>query len=209
MVAPTETAPRGGDGLGSVTTVPASVPNSSIREHARGLLEAPDVRRRQLALAFAPSSAASAEVLVGGPSFYPAMLEDIRGATSSVSINQFGFRPGHIGDTFAEALVAKAAEGVPVRLVVDRNGSDPEGSSREFYEQLVAAGIQVCTTRATKLRAADGPLGGGGVGAGTSPRSGTSTIARSPSSTAGSAGSAVPGSKTTSRTDASTTCSSG
>jgi cardiolipin synthase len=140
-----------------------AVTDASIREHARRLLEASPVGRRELALAFAPSSADSAEVLVGGPSFYPAMLEDIRGATSSVNINQFGFRPGRIGDAFAEALVAKAAEGVPVRLVVDRNGSDPEGSSREFYEQLVAAGIQVCTTRATKLRAAVGPLRGGGA----------------------------------------------
>ena len=101
-------------------------------------------------------------MLVGGPSFYPAMLS-IRGATSSVSINQFGFRPGHIGDTFAEALVAKAAEGVPVRLVVDRNGSDPEGSSRSSTSSPSPPRSRASTTRATKLRAADGPLGGGGV----------------------------------------------
>ena len=85
--------------------------------------------RGALRLAFSESSASSAEVLVGGPSFYPPMLDDIRGATSSVHINQFGFRPGRIGDAFAEVLVAKASEGVPVRLVVDRNGSDPERSS--------------------------------------------------------------------------------
>ena len=138
-----------------------TVPNDSIREHAERLVSAP-VDRDALMLAFRESSASSAEVLVGGPSFYPPILEDIRGASSSVHINQFGFRPGRIGDEFADALVTKASEGVPVRLVVDRNGSDPERSSREFYDRLVAAGIQVCVTRATRLRAPAGPLGTGG-----------------------------------------------
>jgi cardiolipin synthase len=87
------------------------------------------------------------------------MLDDIRGASSSVHINQFGFRPGLVGDEFAETLVTKAAEGVPVRLVVDRNGSDPERSTREFYDRLIAAGIQVCSTRATRLRVPVAPLG--------------------------------------------------
>ena len=137
-----------------------TLPNDSIREHAERLVSGP-VDRDALQLAFSESSASSTEVLVGGPSFYPPILEDIRGASSSVHINQFGFRPGRIGDEFADALVAKASEGVPVRLVVDRNGSDPEGASREFYDRLVAAGIQVCVTRATRLRASTGPLGAG------------------------------------------------
>ena len=68
-----------------------------------------------------------------------------------------------MGDRFAAALIAKAQEGVPVRLIVDRQGSDPEGGSREFYERLTEAGIQVCVTRATKLRAPRGPLGAGGA----------------------------------------------
>ena len=68
-----------------------------------------------------------------------------------------------MGDRFADALIAKAQEGVPVRLVVDRQGSDPEGGSREFYERLTGAGIQVCVTRATKLRVPRGPLNAGGA----------------------------------------------
>jgi cardiolipin synthase A/B len=117
------------------------------------------VARNDLALAFDESVASSAEVHVEGANFYPPMLEDIRSATSSVHINQFGFRPGLIGDAFAEALVAKAAERVPVRLVVDKQGSDPEGGSRAFYERLTSAGVQVCVVRATKLRSAHGQLG--------------------------------------------------
>jgi cardiolipin synthase A/B len=100
---------------------------------------------------------------VEGTNFYPPMLEDIASASSSVHINQFGFRPGVVGDAFAEALIAKAAEGVPVRLVVDRQGSDPERSTRAFYDRLTAAGIDVCVVRATKPRATAGPLGGGGA----------------------------------------------
>jgi cardiolipin synthase A/B len=135
----------------------AAVSEHSFKDHARALLEASQVSRGELALAFSESSASSAEVLV--ESFYPPMLDDIRGASSSVHINQFGFRPGLVGDEFAETLVKKAAEGVPVRLVVDRNGSDPERSTREFYDRLIAAGIQVCSTRATRVRAPVAPLG--------------------------------------------------
>ena len=116
-----------------------------------------------LALAFEESSAASVEVLVEGEQFYPPMLADIAAATSSVHINQFGFRPGSIGERFAEALIAKAGEGVPVRLVVDRQGTDPDRASRDFYGRLLAAGIEVGVVRATQPRAPSGLLGAGGA----------------------------------------------
>jgi cardiolipin synthase A/B len=138
---------------------PASnVPNDRIAEHAERLLSAP-VARRDLALGFSESTASSAEVLVEGDSFYPRMLEDIASASSSVHINQFGFRPGIVGDAFADALIGKAAEGVPVRLVVDRQGSDPERGARGLYDRLLAAGIEICVVRATQARAPVGPLG--------------------------------------------------
>jgi cardiolipin synthase A/B len=121
------------------------------------------VDRRALALAFSESSASSAEVLVEGRAFYPRMLEDISAASTSVHVNQFGFRPGVVGDEFADALIAKAAAGVPVRLVVDRQGSDPERSTRELYESLAKAGVEVCVVRATKPRSGTGPLGRNGA----------------------------------------------
>jgi cardiolipin synthase A/B len=140
---------------------PTTVSNDRIREHAGRLAGGP-VALRDLSMAFEESRAASAEVLVEGRTFYPPMLEDIAAATSSVHINQFGFRPGVVGERFAQVLLAKAAEGVPVRLVVDRQGSDPEGGSQELYERLTAAGIDVCVVRATKPRVAEGALGAGG-----------------------------------------------
>jgi cardiolipin synthase len=139
-----------------------TVPDDGIRRHAERLVTEP-VGLGALALAFDESSAASAEVLVEGRNFYPRMLEDIASASSSVHVNQFGFRPGAVGDAFADALMRKAAEGVPVRLVVDRQGSDPERSSRALYDRLAAAGVAVCVVRATKPRVAAGPLGSEGA----------------------------------------------
>jgi cardiolipin synthase A/B len=40
-----------------------------------------------------------------------------------------------------------------VRLVVDKQGSDPDGSSRELYERLVGGGVEVRVVRATQPRA--------------------------------------------------------
>ena len=139
-----------------------AVANERLAERAEELLAGP-VSLEELALAFDESAASSAEVLVEGDSFYPPMLEDIAAASSSIHINQFGFRPGVVGDAFAETLVAKALEGVPVRLVVDRQGSKPEEDSQALYERLAAAGIDVCVVRATKPRAQAGPLGGEGA----------------------------------------------
>ena len=143
------------------TSLGIAVDGDRIHEHAERLLTRP-VALRDLAVRFPESRAASVEVLVEGRSFYPPMLADIRSASSSVHINQFGFRPGGVGEEFADALVERLRDGVPVRLVVDRQGSDPEGGARVFYERLTQAGAEVCVVRATKPRAQRGVLGTGG-----------------------------------------------
>ncbi len=140
-----------------------AVANEHLAAHAARLAAAPRVAQAELALAFDRSSASSVQLHVEGRNFYPPLLADIAGASSSVHINQFGFRPGLVGDRFAEVLVAKAAEGVPVRLIVDRQGTDPERGSKQLYERLTAAGVLVCVNRATQPRAPRGPLGGGGT----------------------------------------------
>ena len=130
---------------------------NEVREHAERLVRS-SLRRSDLALDFEETLASSVEVHVEGRNFYPPMLRDIEAATSSVHVTQFGFRPGLVGDRFADSLVAKAGEGVPVRLVVDRQGSDPDRSSRAFYERLLAAGVRVRVIRATQLRASAQPV---------------------------------------------------
>ena len=119
------------------------------------------VRRADLALAFDETVASTVDLQVEGRNFFPPMLRDIASASSSVHINQFGFRPGAIAEEFAATLLAKASEGVPVRLVVDGQGSDPEGSGRELYERLVAGGVQVRVVRGTQLRAPAQPAATG------------------------------------------------
>ena len=87
-----------------------------------------------LALAFEESTASSTDLLVEGASFFPRMLDDIAAATSSVHVNQFGFKPGTVGDAFAEALAAKAAHGRA--RPVDRRPDAapiPTDSSRRLY----------------------------------------------------------------------------
>jgi hypothetical protein len=71
------------------------------------------------------------------------MVADVESASSSVHINQFGFRPGIVGDVFADALIRKAEEGVPVRLVLDRQGSDPELAGSEVRGIAVHTGARV------------------------------------------------------------------
>src|SRR5918994_6426568 len=109
---------------------------NDVRARAERLLREP-VRLADLALAFDETVASTVDVQVGGRGFFPPMLRDIGSASSSIHINQFGFRPGAIGEQFAAALLAKSADGVSVRLVVDAQGSRPDGSGRQFYERLL------------------------------------------------------------------------
>jgi cardiolipin synthase len=125
---------------------------NDVRAHAERLLREP-VRLADLALAFDDTVASTVDVQVEGRNFFPPMLQDIGSASRSIHINQFGFRPGAIGEQFATALLAKAAEGVSVRLVVDARGSRPDGLGRRFFERLLAGGVEVRVVRAARLRA--------------------------------------------------------
>jgi cardiolipin synthase A/B len=123
---------------------------NDVRAHAERLLREP-VRLADLALAFDETVASTVDVHVEGRNFFPPMLRDIGSASSSIHINQFGFRPGAIGEQFATALLAKVADGVSVRLVVDAQGSRPDGSGRRFYQRLMAGGVEIRVVRAKRL----------------------------------------------------------
>ena len=117
---------------------------NDVRARAEQFVGSP-VHLGDLALVFDETTATTVDVHVGGSNFFPPILADIAAATSSVHINQYGFRPGTIGDAFANALLAKAAEGVAVRVVVDRVGSRPGRGG--FYERLRAGGVEVRVMR--------------------------------------------------------------
>ena len=86
------------------------VDEHGIRGHAERLVAGP-VGIDDLALGFQESRADTTELLVTGSAFYPRMLADIEAAESSIHINQFGFKPGVVGDQFAELLAARPPRG--------------------------------------------------------------------------------------------------
>jgi len=81
------------------------------------------------------------DVLHNGDEFYPVMLEDIGRAQASITIEAYIYWAGEIGRRFAEALAAKAREGIPVKILLDAVGSATIGS--EILETLEKGGCQL------------------------------------------------------------------
>ena len=77
---------------------------------AEPLVRAP-VELGDLALVFEETTAATVDLHVEGRNFFPLILDDIRAATSSVHINQYGFRPGEIGEQFAARAARQGGRG--------------------------------------------------------------------------------------------------
>ena len=156
-------------------------------------------------LDFAWSTAATIEPWVEGASFFPRIFADVEAATSSVHILMFGWREGTVGTRMAELLKRKLAEGVEVRVLVDRFGSRPYGGgARDVHAASPRRARR--SSSATSRRstgAASSPIASGSSGRTAS--SAASTIASCTWSTARSRGPAAPASRITSRTAASTT----
>ena len=86
---------------------------------------------------------------------YPAWLEAIRAAKRTIHFESYIIHPDDIGEQFAEALAAKAGEGVRVRLIYDWMGALGEGSYR-FWKRLKKAGVEVRCFNSPRL---DIPMG--------------------------------------------------
>jgi cardiolipin synthase A/B len=116
------------------------------------------------------------EPLQNGDEIFPAMLEAIASAERSVTFETFIFWEGEVAERFAEALAAKAREGVKVHLLVDALGCDCHfgGAMRkirdskvelEVYHLAKFARVNHRTHR--KILVIDGRVGfTGGVGIG-------------------------------------------
>ena len=121
---------------------------------ARGVVEAAAGRRgerRDLSLDFVPATATRMDLLIDGAQFFPRLLEDVEAATTDVHILIFGFKAGEIGDRFRDALVAKVAAGVGVRIITEAAFSQPGLGSKAFYDSLVAGGVQVVANQGAFL----------------------------------------------------------
>ncbi len=116
---------------------------ATARERAAELLALPEIRRRDEAITFAPTTVASVEILLHGRRYFPRILEDIASASDHIHLLFYAFRPGAIADTFVDALAERAAAGLEVKVAVDAVGSAIDGHSRGLYDRLRAAGAQV------------------------------------------------------------------
>ncbi|MGH7499977.1 MAG: phospholipase D-like domain-containing protein [Gemmatimonadales bacterium] len=80
-------------------------------------------------------------VLIDGPEAYPAMLDIIARATRWIHFENYIIRSDAAGSRFAEALMARAREGVRVRVLYDALGSST--TSRKYWRALRTAGAEV------------------------------------------------------------------
>jgi cardiolipin synthase len=83
--------------------------------------------------------------LLNGDQAFPAMLEAIRAARHSITLEAYIFWPGTVGTTFAEALAERARAGVATHLILDGVGS--QKLDDELIEGMRRAGVQVAQFR--------------------------------------------------------------
>jgi len=81
------------------------------------------------------------KVLKNGNEIFPPMLQAIRQAKKSILFETYVYWSGEIADTFAEALSAKAREGVVTRVLLDAHGSAPMSS--KLIKRMKQAGVKV------------------------------------------------------------------
>jgi len=135
--------------------------------------------QREMSVLLGPSIVPGNQVtaLQNGAEIFPAMLEAIRAAQSSITFETYIYWSGEIGQMFTDALAERAQAGVAVHLVIDWVGSikmeqalldqmQTAGVKLERYRPLRWYNIQRMNNRThRKLLVVDGKIGfTGGVG---------------------------------------------
>ena len=155
--------------LAGCSSLPIIVPDLAVRpvtavqlEGARGPLSAAqskailaglasrspntDIFERHLALeeaiAGSPLTTGNQVLLLqDGPATYRAMIAAISAAKDHVNMETYIFDDDEVGQRFAQALMAKQAQGVQVNLLRDSAGTF--GTPAAFFDQMAASGIRV------------------------------------------------------------------
>ena len=78
---------------------------------------------------------------VNGDQIFPAMLDAVHSAKTSINFETYIYWSGTIGQEFTAALAERAAHGVKVHVLLDWYGSDKIDQS--YINKMKAAGIQV------------------------------------------------------------------
>jgi cardiolipin synthase len=87
----------------------------------------------------------SLEVYNNGDEFYPAMLEAIEQARTSITGEAYIYWEGEVGRRFARALAERASAGIPVKLLLDAVGSSTIGN--DILSTLEKGGCEVAWYR--------------------------------------------------------------
>jgi len=85
----------------------------------------------------------SVETLLNGDEFFPVMLDDIRHAKKTITLETYIWSPGMVSDQFIAALTERARHGVKVHVMLDGMGTLK--FTHDDRERLTSAGVQVLT----------------------------------------------------------------
>lgn len=114
----------------------AEQPNLTIPEHFKPLIDL--FVNKGFAL---PFNGSSTQLLTDGYQFFPLLLRDISRAKNHIHIDIYIFEDDALGQMVADALIARAKDGVEVRIIYDDVGCWSVNSS--FFERMREAGIEV------------------------------------------------------------------
>ena len=81
------------------------------------------------------------QLYLNGYEFFPQLLRDIAAARDHIHLDFFIFADDSLGNLIADALIAKAAEGVEVRVICDDVGCWSVPS--RFFERMREGGVEV------------------------------------------------------------------
>ena len=87
-----------------------------------------------------PFKAADVEVYTDGYQFFPALLATIASARDHIHIDMYIFEDDPLGNLVADALIAKAREGVKIRVIYDDVGC--WNVPHRFFERMREEGIE-------------------------------------------------------------------
>jgi cardiolipin synthase A/B len=89
------------------------------------------------------------EILQNGDGFFPALLRDIAAARETIHIETYVWWKGEICERVAEALAARAREGVEVRLLLDAVGANK--GDDELFKRMEDAGVKLARFHSFRL----------------------------------------------------------
>ena len=81
-----------------------------------------------------------AKALVNGVEIFPAMLDAIRSAQQTITLETYIYWSGSVGQQFSAALVERAKRGVQVKVLLDWWGSELDA---ELLDEMRSSGIEI------------------------------------------------------------------